>query len=428
MGKWGATRRGCLALALVAVLGLTGFAPAPDEGSVRKQALALNEITGTAPLKGRLKAMAADELGTRKLLAVASRMAKDKDHPFNRNATLALALAAEHFKDVDAAALFFRLNAKQELALSSENGIAQAYAGLIQMYFDNRKFTEGEKACREFLDLEGEKDGELQALKPVILRRMILAIAKRGMVPQALNLIDKEIDNHPENWLYRIAKAQVLREGDKLKDAAEVYLDVIERVKKDKRIDKEEREEYVEEYRYALSGLYVDMNQIDKAADQLKILLAKAPNNATYNNDLGFIWADKGMNLAEAEKLIRKAIDEDRRIRKKYKVAEDKDNASYIDSLGWVLHKQGKNAEAKKYLLAAVKEKEGQNVEIYDHLAEVHLALGEKKEALAAWKKGLEVAGPSKRDQKRKAEVQRKVRAATKERRKTTTTKATKDE
>jgi predicted Zn-dependent protease len=142
----------------------------------------------------------------------------------------------------------------------------------------------------------------------------------------------------------------------------------------------------------------------------LKALLAKEPNNPTYNNDLGFIWADHGKNLAEAEKLIRRAIDEERKLKKKLKLDATKDNASYLDSLGWVLFKQGKAKEAKPYLLQAVKEKDGQNIEIYDHLGEVHMALGEKAEALTAWKKGVDIAGPGKRDQKRKTEMVKKLK------------------
>ena len=68
--------------------------------------------------------------------------------------------------------------------------------------------------------------------------------------------------------------------------------------------------------------------------------------------------------------------------------------------------------EAKEPLLKAVEDKNGRHVEIYDHLGDAHLALGEKAEAIAAWKKGLAVAGESKRDQQRKAIVEKKIREA----------------
>src|SRR5262249_28055204 len=151
-----------------------------------------------------------------------------------------------------------------------------------------------------------------------------------------------------------------------------------------------------------LSGVYIEMNEVDKCAEQLQTLLKKHPDNATYNNDLGFIWADHDKNLDEAEKMIRKAIEEDRKQRKENAAEltpdEDKDNAAYIDSLGWVLYKKKQYAEAKKYLQNATKEKDGQHVEILDHLADVHMALGEKTEAVAIWKKALDTDPETKRD------------------------------
>ena len=87
-----------------------------------------------------------------------------------------------------------------------------------------------------------------------------------------------------------------------------------------------------------------------------------------------------------------------------------RDNGAFLDSLGWVLFKKKDYKEAKKYLLEAVKDEESQHIEIYDHLGDVHLALGEKAEAVKAWKKGLEVAGDSKREKDKKAAVEKKLK------------------
>jgi tetratricopeptide (TPR) repeat protein len=426
MGTMRGSRR-VLALALLILASQAGWpsargvaAGAPASGAdaaLRKKLLALNDITGLAPMRGKLQEMIDDASGTKKLLAVAAKMIKEKPQPFNRNASFLLALAAENFKDIETSAAFYRLNALQSLKLFSERGLAQAYLGLIQLYTDNKKFAESEKVCREFLAIEGEEDEALERVKPLVMKRMILSIAKQGATDKAVKLADELVKANPSNWLNRALKAQVLREAGKLEESAKVYLDVIDRAAKDDRVPKEEKQDYIDEYRYILSGVYSDLNQVDKAAEQLKTLLAREPNNPTWNNDLGFIWADRGMNLAEAEKLIRKAIDEDRKLRRKanppLKPEEDRDSSAYLDSLGWVLFKQGKAKEAKPYLLQAVKEKEGQHIEIYDHLADVHMALGEKAEAIAAWKKALEWSTPRKRDQERKLEVQKKLKAAT---------------
>ena len=149
-----------------------------------------------------------------------------------------------------------------------------------------------------------------------------------------------------------------MREAEKYSDAADAYLETIERLKKSKRLEDESSTHSSKQMRYILSGVYVDMKQIDKAAEQLEILMKDDPDNPTYNNDLGFIWADHDMKLDEAEKLIRKAIEKDREQRKKIEDLpkdEDVDNAAYLDSLGWVLFKQKDYKEAKKYLLEAIK-------------------------------------------------------------------------
>jgi tetratricopeptide (TPR) repeat protein len=193
-------------------------------------------------------------------------------------------------------------------------------------------------------------------------------------------------------------------------------------MQKDENADKnkEAKAEFEEEIRrmhLRLSTIYTDLNQIDKAAAHLKILLDKDPDDPGVNNDLGYIWADHDMNLDEAEKMIRKALDEDRKRRKKenpdVKPEDDKDNAAYLDSLGWVLFKKKKFQEAKAPLLQAVKEKDGKHVEIYDHLGEVHMALGEKAEAVAVWKEALKLETEEKREKDIKAKVEKKLKEAT---------------
>jgi tetratricopeptide (TPR) repeat protein len=208
-------------------------------------------------------------------------------------------------------------------------------------------------------------------------------------------------------------KGWVQREAGKESDAAKTYERAIDLINKDKSLEPDEKEFYVLQDRYLLSGLYVDVNQIDKAAQQLKILIEKRPKEPAYHNDLGYIWADHNMNLAESEKLIRKALDLDRDRRKenpKLKPEDDHDNGSYLDSLGWVLYKQKKYKEAKEYLKKALEDKNAQHIEIFDHLGDACIMLGQRTEALEAWRKGLEFVGNSRRDRDRSVEVEKKIK------------------
>lgn len=387
-----------------------------NEDALRKKALALNDLTGDDPIKGQIKELVDSPASTKKLLGLAAKIAKEKPQPFNYNAAFVLARTAQELEDLDGCQAFYRVCASEAMKLKSGQKLATAYGGLIDVLYAAKKFDESEKVCKEFLEIKEDDDGgRMGALKNAVLRRMIQAIAKQGKADQAIKLADNYVEQRKDNWLAYELKGWVLRELGKYDESAKTYEEVLDRIAKDKNLEKEEKAEFSESCRYILSGIYVDMNKIDKASDHLKAILANKPDDPTYNNDLGYIWADHDMNLDEAEKMIRKALEEDRKARKKanpdLKPEEDKDNAAYLDSLGWVLFKQKKYKEAKEPLLKATQDKKnGQHIEIYDHLGDVYLALGEKAEALAIWKKGLELAGTSKREQERKAKVEKKIK------------------
>jgi len=257
------------------------------------------------------------------------------------------------------------------------------------------------------------------------LRQMAQVLTKMGKIDQALKMIDNLVKvadrraaTRPEAIVERILlrdlKGRVLREAGKYDESARTWEDLLDVLAKDKDLKEKAKEDFGDEIRYRLSGVYVDLKQIDKASKHLETLLNKEKDNPTYNNDLGFIWADNDMKLEEAEKLIRHALDEDRKQRRKaipdIKPEQDKDNAAYLDSLGWVLYKRKKYKEALEPLLEAIKQEEGQHVEIFDHLGDVYVALGEKGKAIESWKKGVKCAPLSKRDEQRKTEVEKKIK------------------
>ena len=386
-----------------------------DEAAMRKRALGLNRLTGEDPIAGEVKKLLADSAGTKKLLEVAVKMAAEKKQPFNYNGAYILASAAHRLRDLEKAGTFYRICTQEATKLLSSQKLADSYGGYIDLLFANQKFEEAAKICQEFLDLpepDNDPRGPVNRLKPVVLIQMILGIARQGKTEEATKMIDKFLKDQPRNWVLMEVKAQVEREAGRIEESAKLYEEVIENLAKDKNASKEEKDYYLERFRYRLSNVYVDLKKIDKAAEQLKKLLEVKPDNPTYNNDLGYIWADHDMNLDEAEKLIRKALEEDRKERKAIKdlpPEDDRDNAAYLDSLGWVLFKKKQFKEARDFLLQASKERDGEHVEILDHLGDAHMALGEKDQAIAAWEKAMKVPGLSKRDEQRRAEVKKKL-------------------
>jgi pentatricopeptide repeat protein len=262
-------------------------------------------------------------------------------------------------------------------------------------------------------DEDLEKD-EKQSYQDLVRTSMIRLLVKAGKVDEASRVMEDVLKDKKDDLAKLDEKARLQQMIGHYSGAAKTYEALLERIAKDESLKEDQKGKLQERVRYFLSNVYVELNRIDKATEQLKMLLAKNPDSPRYNNDLGYIWADHDTDLEEAEKLIRKALEEDRKLRKAsgdLRPDEDKDSAAYLDSLGWVLFKQKKYEEAKKWLLEATKGDEGDNIEIYDHLADVYMALGEKARAIETWKKALSLETNSLREQHRKAEVEKKLKA-----------------
>jgi Flp pilus assembly protein TadD len=413
----------------------TAFLHAEEgDAELRRRALNLNEITGKEPLLAEKTAILKNKSLAKKLVAEAVGMTKDKPQTFAYNATNLLGSIAFNVKNYRAAETFYRLHLEQAKQLRSVQGLIDAYGGLIDSSNRRHQYAQAEKLCAEAsgnerillayqnLKVDKTKDAdaerkEINSFLSRVVRAQIMAAARQGDADRAVKLIDERLSDQADGWIGLDLKGLAYRLADKNKEALKVYQEEIQRIKDDNDLKKKDQQELIEDVRYSMSGAYIELGQIDKAAEELKTLLAKHPDNATYNNDLGYIWADRDMNLAEAEKLIRKAIKDDREQRLKDNPElkdEIKDKGAYLDSLGWVLYKQKKYADAKVHLQEAVRqiaeEDEEESIEIYDHLGDVLMALGEKAEARAAWKKGVEVAGDSKRERKRKDEVEKKLK------------------
>lgn len=404
---------------------------------LRKQALKLNEITGTQARLAEQEKLLKDKNAAKKLVAEAARMAAEKPQPFGYNATQILGVAALSVKDYGAAETFYRLNLDQAKQLRSAKGLMAAYGGLYNSVASKRKYAKLERLCEEasqnesirgaLLSLAGEKDkeDELKSIRGFIitmLERQIYAIALQGDADRAVKLIDRAFGEQADGWSGLHLKGNAFRYAGNNEEAIKAFEDEIQRLKEDNDLKKKDKEDFIDDARYAQSGVYIELDQVDKAVETLKALVAKHPDHPTYNNDLGYVLADHNRDLAKAEKMIRKALEMERKKKlenqkenPKLKPEEIKETGAYLDSLGWVLYKQKKYVEAKRYLRQAVQNTidldETESIEIYDHLGDVLLALGQKAEAVDAWKKGMAVAGDTKRDQRRKKEVQKKIKA-----------------
>jgi len=93
-------------------------------------------------------------------------------------------------------------------------------------------------------------------------------------------------------------------------------------------------------------------------------------------NFVGYSWADRNVRLPEAFAMIRRAVE------------AEPENPAYQDSLGWVLYRMGRFAEALPPLEKAAKAMgEEPDATVLEHLGDVLEALNRHDEAVAAWRK-----------------------------------------
>jgi Tfp pilus assembly protein PilF len=418
----------------VVSLCLTGIYTHAGEQALQKELLELNQLTGSVSRQGALKNLIDNKEHAKKLLQFALPAAKKKEISYA--AALVLGLSAAEMKEMKTAEVYFRVCTDQAAKLQSLEKLSESYVLLIKIYYDYKLYADSARICKELLELNTddgkerlviatmtnrfggvefreEQDGfnTAENLRPYVREIYIKATAKQGKFDQAVKMVDNLLKKNSD-WHDQHLKGWVLQEAGKLEDAAGIYEDVIKTVAKDDRYDQKRRDEFTKQFRYEVSNVYVELKQIDRATGHLEFLLKKYPDDPRYSNDLGYIWADNDMKLQDAEKLIRKAIDLDREIRKKdpdFNPKEDRDSGAYLDSLGWVLHKQKKNQEAKDWLLKAIEDKSAQHIEIFDHLGDVHMSLGERDAAIRAWQNGLKAVGDNRRDQERKVAVEKKL-------------------
>jgi tetratricopeptide (TPR) repeat protein len=101
------------------------------------------------------------------------------------------------------------------------------------------------------------------------------------------------------------------------------------------------------------------LGDLDGAVSAVRDVLAREPDNSSALNTLGYLFADHGRNLAEAEDLVRRAL------------VQEPDNGAYLDSRGWVYYRLGRLAEARRDLERAVELTNGDPV-VSEHLGDVY--------------------------------------------------------
>lgn len=132
------------------------------------------------------------------------------------------------------------------------------------------------------------------------------------------------------------------------------------------------------EYIYFLRGsTYEREKKYDEAEAEFKRVLAANPQSAVTLNYLGYMNADRGVQLEESVNYIKQAV------------SLEPTNGAYLDSLGWAYFRLGKYDLAEETLTKASL-RMGSDPTVQDHLGDLYQKTGRLKLAAAHWERAVE--------------------------------------
>ncbi|MCI0449168.1 MAG: tetratricopeptide repeat protein [Chlorobi bacterium] len=125
-------------------------------------------------------------------------------------------------------------------------------------------------------------------------------------------------------------------------------------------------------------GLVYDDLKMNVECDRLyRQALSYHPENILLLNNYAYHLAENNERLKEALEMSKKTID------------KEPNNASYLDTYGWILYKLKDYKNAAVYIEKAIKQ--GKNATLLDHLGDIYEADGEIVKALKQWNEALQL-------------------------------------
>ncbi|MDJ0721314.1 MAG: tetratricopeptide repeat protein [Desulfobacterales bacterium] len=188
--------------------------------------------------------------------------------------------------------------------------------------------------------------------------------AEEDRFDQAIAHLEAALAKQPANTEFLLYLGYYYEEAERFEEAERYLLRVIEAVPDS------------EQAHFRLGVVYDKMKRKEDSIAAMQRVIAINGDHANALNYLGYTYADMGINLDEAEALIRRAL-------------ELRPDDGYItDSLGWVFYKKGNYEEALKWLLKA-SELVPDDPVISEHVGDAYLKLGDKANALIYYLKSL---------------------------------------
>ncbi len=266
--------------------------------------------------------------------------------PSKKAATAAAATAAEETDDSDDAP------ETTDDATGPGRGPERAYLYLAQIAEDAKDYPRA-------LDWLG-KVGQGNDFATARIRRALI-LARQGKLDVARSELHALPTTTPaQATQLLLAEAQILRDADQNQAAYDFLGSAIEKTPNNPELL----------YDYGMTAEKLGRFEVLESA--MRSVIRVRPDNAQAYNALGYTLADRNERLDEAKALIEKAN------------ALSPDDASILDSLGWVQYRLGNNGDALQSLERAYKLRN--DAEIGVHLGEVLWVSGRPADAEKAWR------------------------------------------
>jgi len=129
----------------------------------------------------------------------------------------------------------------------------------------------------------------------------------------------------------------------------------------------------------ALAGLYETFKRYKESNAAYDKVLSIDPDNALALNNYAYYLSVRGERLNDALAMSKRSLE------------NNTDNASYLDTYGWILFKLNKYEDARDYIIKSLKVN-GNSAVVNDHLGDIYDAMGDRTNAMKYWKKAYELA------------------------------------
>lgn len=277
---------------------------------------------------------------------------------------------------------------------NASDGIAEAYLALaatlraqdagdfammlLRLALDLRPdFTAARLLAAEILDAQRHLENALQMLTPVAAHDPLIAVVRLqraalterlGHTEDAMRELQRIEHDYPDSPIPAMRQGDLMRGKQRFADAIVAYDRAIGRIATPAPTD------WLVYYDRGIC--YERSRQWSRAEADFNQALTLAPDQPFVLNYLGYSWADMGQNLTQAREMIEKAA------------LRRPNDGAIVDSLGWVMLRQGQIAEAVKMLERAV-ELDPQDPSINGHLGDAYWAADRKLEATYQWRRAL---------------------------------------